>query len=354
MDSESESNTGVASVPRAAKGGRFRVPTPIKHFLKIAIGAAAIWGLIHSGALDPALVAQAFVNHPWFCFAAFLSYLFLVQSMAWLRWFLLLRQAGLRPHPGRVLSLQMIGLFFNSLIPGGTGGDLIKGYYLFKEYGARDKSLALTSIVMDRFVGLYALLSVAMAMTWLNYDMWKDSPVMRLNSLFYAGVFTTITLTIAFFFSPWSKWFLSHPEMHSAPGGRFLRSLSDSLLVYRSRPWGLLLPLGIGMVVDFGLILLYFFSACALEIDLPLAVQGFVVPTLTMINGIPISPSGLGVGEAAGEMIYRNLGVAEGGGEVLVLVHIFVLGTSLLGAPFYFFYRAKDPKKEFGKEAKVG
>lgn len=344
MEPDSAIKTGEASEPGTAKGGRFRMPPLIKHLLKFAIGGAAIWGLIHSGALDPALVAQAFVNHPWLCLSAFLSYLFLVQSMAWLRWFLLIRQAGLRPHPLRVFSLQMIGLFFNSLIPGGTGGDLIKGYYLYKEHDARDKPLALTSIAMDRFVGLYALLSVAMAMTWLNYGMWKDSPMMRLNSLFYAGVFTGITLSIAFFFSPWSKWFLEHPEMHRAPGGRFLRSLSDSLLVYRSRPWGLLLPLGIGMVVDAGLILIYFFSASALEIDLPLAVQGFVVPTLTMINGIPISPSGLGVGEAAGEMIYRNLGVAEGGGEVLALVHIFVLGTSLLGAPFYFFYKAKAPK----------
>lgn len=345
MDSESAINTDLHSEPRAAKSGRFNVPAPIRHFLKFAIGGAAIWGLIHSGALDPALIGQAFVTHPWLCLAAFLAYLFIVQSMAWLRWFLLIRMAGLRPHPARVLSLQMIGLFFNSLIPGGTGGDLIKGYYLYKEHHSRDKSLAITSIVMDRFVGLYALLCVGIVMTAFNYSVWMDSPVMRLNTLFYAGVFSAITLAIAFFLSPWSKWFFDHPEMHRAPGGRFLRSLSDSLLVYRSRPWGLLLPLCIGMVVDFGLVLLYYFSALALGLDLSLAVQGFVVPTLTMINGIPISPSGLGVGEAAGEMIYRNLGVAEGGGEVLALVHIIVLATSVLGAPFYFFYKSKTPKE---------
>jgi uncharacterized membrane protein YbhN (UPF0104 family) len=69
-------------------------------------------------------------------------------------------------------------------------------------------------------------------------------------------------------------------------------------------------------------------------------VHGFVVPTLTMINGIPISPSGVGVGEVAGEMIYKLLGVGDAGSEILALVHICVITMSLLGAPFFFFYRA--------------
>jgi glycosyltransferase 2 family protein len=331
----------VKAEAKAQAKGRFRIPPYLQHALKVALGAGAIGWLIHSGALDPAVVGQAFVQHPLLCLAALLSYLLLVVSSAWLRWFLLLRQAGLKVHAGRVFSLQMIGIFFNSLIPGGTGGDLIKGFYLFKENADKDKSLALTSIAMDRFVGLYALLCVAMAMTALNVDLWMGSAPMRLNSLFYAGVFLIFTGAIAFFFSPWSRFFLEHPRLHHAPGGKFLRSLSDSLLIYRARPWGLLAPLALGIVVDLGLILLYYFSACSLGIALPLRVHGYVVPTLTMINGIPISPSGLGVGEAAGEMVYRMLGVAQGGSEVMALVHIFILATSLVGAPFYFLYRVK-------------
>jgi uncharacterized membrane protein YbhN (UPF0104 family) len=328
--------------------GRFRVPPLVKHLLKFAIGGGAIWALIRSGALNPQLVKQAFVNHPWLCLCAFLGYLFGVVVPAWLRWFLIIRLAGLKVPAGRIFSLQMIGLFFNSLIPGGTGGDLIKGYYLYKEHDDHEKSLALTSIVMDRFIGLYSLLCTAMIMTMANFDLWKDSPALRLNSLFYAGVFLGFTATVAFFFSPWSKWFLQHPKMHLAPGGRIFRSLSDSLLIYRNRPWILLYPLALGMLVDGGLILVYYFSALSLDIHLPLSVHGFVVPTLTMINGIPISPSGLGVGEAAGAMIYRSLGVTQGGGEVLALVHICVLAMSFLGAPFYFFYRVQEKRHHAG------
>src|SRR6185369_10799694 len=115
------------------KGGWFSIPPVVRHLLKVVIGAAALWALIGSGTLDPHLVGRAFLNHPWVCTAAFGVYVGMVVLSAWLRWYLLLVQAGLKVSPWRCLKLHMIGIFFNSLIPGGTGGDLVKGYYLFKE-----------------------------------------------------------------------------------------------------------------------------------------------------------------------------------------------------------------------------
>lgn len=323
---------------------RFRIPTPVQHVLKFVLGGAAIWALIHSGALNPRLVGEAFVRHPFLLAAALGVYLTMVVTAAWGRWYILLRLAGLKVRPGRTFSLHMIGIFFNSLIPGGTGGDLLKGYYLFQEHEDRDKALALTSLAMDRFIGLYALLCVAMIMAAINVSLWRGSATLRANSFFYAGVFLIFTAAVALFFSPWSDPFLKHPRMGRLPGGRFFKSLAESLMVYRERPWPLLLPLLLGMSVDCGLILLYYFSARSLGIDLPLRVHGFVVPTLTMINGLPISPSGLGLGEAAGKIVYRTLGVTSGGGEVLVLVHLVILAVSLAGAPFYLLYRVRKPR----------
>lgn len=320
---------------------RFRVPAAAKHALKFGLGAAALYALIRSGSLEPRLVGRAFVQHPALCALAFLSFGTIVLIPAWYRWLLLLRLAGIQAAPGRVFKLHMIGVFFNSLIPGGTGGDLVKGFYLFKDQDAGKRALALTSMAMDRFLGLYALLCVGVAMMAVNADLWMAKPLLRLNSLFYAGVFLVFTLSIAFFFSPWSRWFLEHPRLHAMPGGRFFKSLFDSLMVYRANPWGLLPTLGLAILVDFGIILMYFFFAGAVGGDLPLRVHAFVVPTLTMINGIPISPGGLGVGEAAGKVVYEQLGMASGG-EVLALVHICVMAFSLCGAPFYFLFRSRE------------
>ena len=250
--------------------------------------------------------------------------------------------AGLEVSAGRAFRLHMIGIFFNGLIPGGTGGDLVKGFYLFKDHAPGRRALALTSMAMDRFLGLYALLTVGTFMSLLTPALWMGQPFLRFNCFFYAGVFAAFTAAIAFFFSPWSRWFLEHPRLHQVPGGRFFKSLSDSLLVYRARPWGLLPCLGLALVVDFGLILVYFFFERALGTALPLLHHAFVVPTLTMINGIPVSPAGLGVGEAAGKVVYGFLGLRNGG-EVLALVHIAVLSFSLSGMPFYFLFKAREP-----------
>lgn len=332
-----------------SKGGearrRFRLPPIVQHILKFALGSAAIWALIHYDALDPSSVAKAFLTHPWFCVAAFCFYVVLVLLAGWGRWYLLMRNAGLRISPMRCLSLHMIGIFFNSLIPG-NGGDLIKGYYLFQDHEEGEKALALTSIAMDRLVGTYGLLCMGMAMTWFNYRLWIHSTPLRINSFFYAGVFLAFTVLIGLFLSPLSGRFLAHPALGRLPGGRFLTSLAQSLLVYRRRPRGLILVMGLGFAVDCGLIILYYLSARALDLGVPLLVHGFVVPTMTMVNGLPISPSGVGVGEAAGEMIYRNVGVTEGGSEILALVHICILAASLLGAPFYLLFRAHSRSGE--------
>jgi uncharacterized membrane protein YbhN (UPF0104 family) len=333
----------VPEAGAAAPRGRFSVPKPVQYVLKFALGGAAIWALIHSGAIEPRLIAAAFGRHPGLLLAALGTYVVMTQLAACARWYLLIRMAGLRVGVGRVFSLHMIGIFFNSLIPGGTGGDILKGYYLFREH-EDEKALAVTTMVMDRFIGLYALLCVAMAMTAINVGLWRGSAALQANSLFYAGIFAVFTGAVALFFSPWSAAFLRHPRLGRLPGGRFFRSLAISLLAYRDRPWALIFPLLLGISVDCGLILLYYFSARSLGMELPLRVHGFVVPTLTMINGIPISPSGLGVGEAAGKIIYRNLGVTSGGGEVLVLVHLVILAVSLAGAPFYFFYRSAEKR----------
>lgn len=326
----------------AAARSRFRLPPLVQHLIKFALGAAAIWALIHSGALEPALVLHALREHPVLVLGALGSYLFLVIVPAFGRWYLLIRLAGLNPAPRRVFSLHMIGIFFNSLIPGGTGGDLIKGFYLFRENDANNRALALTTIAMDRFVGLYALLSVAMFMTAVNLPLWRDSAALRANSVFYACVWGGYTCAVALFFSPLSGPILRHPNLARLPGGGFVASLAASLLAYKRRPLALLLPLSLGILVDYGLILLYYYSARAVGMELPLAVHGFVVPTLTMINGIPVSPAGIGVGEAAGKVIYGHLGVTSGGGEMMVLVHLVIVAVSLAASPFYLLYRGKS------------
>jgi uncharacterized membrane protein YbhN (UPF0104 family) len=233
----------------------------------------------------------------------------------------------------------MIGLFFVTLFPGGVGGDVVKGFYIFRDTPGK-KGIALTSILMDRAVGVYTMLCWGIMGILMNSRMAFTHVSLRWNSWFYLSAFLIATVIIGLFFSPWAKSFLNHPLFSKMPGKKIITGLFDAIQVYRSYPGILLVSFVITLLVHGGILTTFYLCAQSLNIDLPLVKHGFIVPLLTMINGIPISPAGIGVGEAAAVALYKLMDVTQGG-EILIIFHLLVVMVALVGAPFVlncFFY----------------
>lgn len=75
-----------------------------------------------------------------------------------IRWWSLLRYAGLKVPFAEAISLCMQGAFYTLFIPGGSvGGDLIKAGILAKRAPAGQKFIGVFTILMDRLCGLTAL-----------------------------------------------------------------------------------------------------------------------------------------------------------------------------------------------------
>jgi uncharacterized membrane protein YbhN (UPF0104 family) len=100
------------------------------------------------------------------------------------------------------------------------------------------------------------------------------------------------------------------------------------------------------LVIHGGLTICFYLILLALDLDLSFWDNALVVPIITMINGIPISPGGIGVSEAAGEILYRMMGLGDSGSEILAIYHLCFIVTSLLGMPFYLAYRAASRSPE--------
>jgi uncharacterized membrane protein YbhN (UPF0104 family) len=98
------------------------------------------------------------INPPWFIGASLLAPAMIVFLS--LRWQVFLRQQSIH-LPGRsVLRLTWAGQFFNSVLPGSTGGDVVKIYQACKM--APDKKAgAAASVIVDRFTALIALVILA-------------------------------------------------------------------------------------------------------------------------------------------------------------------------------------------------
>ncbi|HEX3420466.1 MAG TPA: lysylphosphatidylglycerol synthase transmembrane domain-containing protein, partial [Candidatus Udaeobacter sp.] len=108
---------------------------------------------------------------------AMLAY-FVVETAAAFRWHILLKVQNIHLSVSRLTGLFFIGLFYNQFLPGGTGGDIIKSYYLLKETPDK-KAGALLAVVFDRFIGLVALVAVTATLIALRYDFLAQKPETR-------------------------------------------------------------------------------------------------------------------------------------------------------------------------------
>jgi len=309
--------------------------------IKISLGGIALGMLIWKGGLNPGAAGLALLNHPGYALNT-LVIIFTINLLAIYRWYQFLKTSDIDISFKETASLHLIGLFFVTLIPGGTGGDLAKGYYLYKDTPEK-KGPALMTIAVDRLVGLYALLFWGLLGVLWNIEMAFSSLALRSSSYFYLGIFVCYTALIVLFLSRWGGKFLLFLEQKKLPFKRVFTVLGASLSLFRTRPKVLIQGFILTLLVHGGILLAYYQLALALDIDLGLKIHAFVVPMLTLVNGLPLSPGGLGVGEAAGALLYKLQGVTQGA-SILLLFHFYVIVSALIGAPFYFFHRRKISK----------
>ena len=301
------------------------------HVARIGFGLLAVYLLIRTGALKPQLLGQAIHRHPAVYALAALLYLIVLQALACGRWYWLLRSSGVNIRLRETVRLHLVGLFFSGFLPGGTGGDLVKGYSLLKGRPKAEGAAALGTLVVDRIVGLFGLVGVAALATALNIRLWKDSPLLTAQSAIILAIAGGAVMVTAAYLSPWSL-----PWKLPAKAQGFWSQLASALTAFRKAPGVFLGTIALSMAVHFCLICIFALCARSLDVGLPFRTHAYVAPVLTFVNGIPVSPAGLGIGEAAGMVVYKAVGATHGQAEIPALVHTLGLLTALLSAPAYF------------------
>src|SRR5260370_28730868 len=98
-----------------------------------------------------------------------------VEIAAVFRWHVLLKVQKIRLTLPRLTGLFFIGMFYNQFLPGGTGGDIIKSYYLLKETPDK-KACALLAVVFDLFIGLFTLVPITPTLIGLPFDFLSSKP----------------------------------------------------------------------------------------------------------------------------------------------------------------------------------
>jgi len=96
------------------------------------------------------------LQNPFFLFLAFITFN-LSQIISALRIHIFLKQINITPTFKKQLMLYYVGMFYNTLLPGGIGGDAYKAYKFEKSY-SKGYKLIIKTMLLDRISGLFAIL----------------------------------------------------------------------------------------------------------------------------------------------------------------------------------------------------
>ena len=152
--------------------------------LKIIVSAGLMVYLFSQIDLDETAGAILGAN-PWWLLAAFALFEFTFVLRA-LRWKALIRGWGASVPIKDLVVWYLVGSFFNSVLPTGFGGDVLRVYELSRQVD--DPVLAANSVVVDRYLGLMVLLAMGLLALPLGAGYVSQQVVLILVGLFVAGL----------------------------------------------------------------------------------------------------------------------------------------------------------------------
>jgi uncharacterized protein (TIRG00374 family) len=305
--------------------------------LKLSLAFLMVYWMVRSGKLDMASLS-VYIEYPFALLGCFVYWAGFGVLGGAFRWFLLLRGIGLEVKLFRTGVLTLIGLFFNSAMPGAVGGDVVKALYVTKASHPGKKGAAIVSIFLDRIIGLYGLFTFATIISLLAWNGISENPILRHMSIIVLSIFSGITLVFAHLLFHNPKFDFVDLLLRLPLLNKF-RSLYQSLLLYREAKSNLLLAWLISIFSHAGAILLFWQIAELLNNQQ----VGFVkfctaAPLAILATAIPVAPGGMGVGHLAFEHTLSLINVS-GGANIFNVVFISQMAFNLSGIFPYLMYK---------------
>ena len=263
----------------------------------------------------------------------------LAVCITFVRWYLLVRTLHLPFRLRDAFRLGFLGFLLNFVGVGSVGGDLFKAVFIAREQTGR-RAEAVATVLVDRLIGLYALLLVtsgAILLGGISKSTATLATISNATLLVTAigAVCIMMILVPGFTRGSLSEFVTGLPKV-----GHTIGRLIESVRMYRNRydVMGLILVMSVG--VHAMLALSIFLIAQGLFGETPtLGEHMIIVPLSNVAGAIPFMPGGLGTFEFAMEKLYDII-PANGPGEVIgVLValtyRIVTIAIAAVGVVFY-------------------
>jgi len=311
---------------------------------KVVVAALILWLLIREVDLEILMKALARTSVPLLVLGVLLNVGTVL--IAGLRWKLLIGAAGLPVRWRDLTCIAFIGQFFATFLPGPIGDDLTRMVYVSRIAG--DKTpLALSSVVVDRIVGLSVILILALLVTpWHYVLLTANAQTALFAGGLAAGGIATASGLVAFFLVP-RGWLHSVGAffMHLVPAGHWRFQLGRFIGAYVEHRRIIALVLAAALTTQVVLCMLFWTAGVAVGISLGAAVWFGFVPVVLAANALPVTVAGLGIREYLMVLFLGVLGNVPPELALAASLTAFgmMLATNLLGGVVFLVYRSKVP-----------
>jgi uncharacterized membrane protein YbhN (UPF0104 family) len=139
------------------------------------------------------------------------------------------------------------------------------------------------------------------------------------------------TLVVA---TPITRHRIVESGLHRLPLGSYLWRILDTLHGYRRSPGTLLLAVAVSLLAQLGTIAVMLILAEAIGHGGAVQQMAVLIPFGVVANSVPLTPGGLGVGEAAFGALFGIAGL-QGGAAILLSWRVILLLISLVGLGIY-------------------
>jgi glycosyltransferase 2 family protein len=278
---------------------------------------------------------------------ALLASALLVGLALWLgvvRWRLVLEAQGLDLSLARATRISMVAQFFNSFLLGSTGGDLIKAYYAARATHHR-KTEAVTTVFVDRLVGLWAMLLFAGVMMLPNLPLLRHHGELAAPALVILAMLAalSIVLGVAFWGGVSKRFPRARHYLRRLPKGGLLERSLDSCRQFGQEKVFLVKAVALSLVVNMVWVLQIWILGGGLDLDISFTALLVIVPVIFCISALPITPNGLGVRE---QLFVRMLAVLAVPGTAALSLSLLASAEgifwSLIGGAVYLGLREKE------------
>ena len=313
--------------------------------LKISFPVVLLVWLIYQAHKSDPDTLRWFIEQPkdWPLLTLALTACLIAVLLSFIRWHLLVRCLGIPFRLPDAFRLGFIGYLLTFVSFGSVGGDLFKAFFIAKEQPDR-RTEAITSIFVDRVVGLYTLLlftSAAVALIIRN----RQSDELQVMASVCWGLAAVATIGVAVVMSNrFSLRWLAHYLQRFHWARAVIPRLDFALRMYRFRWKTLVAAIGISVASHtLFATTIYLTARSVLAVKCPSWAQHMVMwPVAGAVSALPIAPGGLGTFEAILSYLYKTIAIpAVTLGNGLIIALLFRAMTFIVAGLGFVMYWAR-------------